>query len=112
METPIKSHKGLKDAESFAKSCCMKNCSEKFYKFRRKESLMKSFLSYVVGCNFTIKELRDSLTVNPIQERTFRVGGFQGWGVQKCPALNLSHISYNDETLHSYTLAKEDPKNM
>ena len=23
---------------------------------------------------------------------------------------NLSHISYNDETSHSYTLAKGDPK--
>ena len=44
-KTPVKSHKGLKDAESFAKSCYIKNCSEKFYKFHRKESLMKSFLS-------------------------------------------------------------------
>ena len=25
---------------------------------------------------------------------------------------NLSHISYNDETWHSYTLPKEDPKNI
>ena len=25
---------------------------------------------------------------------------------------NLSHISYNDETWHSYTLPKEDPKNV
>ena len=40
-----KHHKNLKDAESFAKSCYIKNCSEKFYKFHRKESLMKSFLS-------------------------------------------------------------------
>ena len=24
----------------------------------------------------------------------------------------LSHISYNDETWHSYTLPKEDPKNI
>ena len=34
-----------------------------------------------------------------------------GW-VQKDPPLeNLSHISYIDETWHSYTLPKEDPKN-
>ena len=26
------------------------------------------------------------------------------------PSLNLSHISYNDETWHNYTLPKEDPK--
>ena len=25
---------------------------------------------------------------------------------------NLSHISYNDETWHGYTLPKEDPKNI
>ena len=32
--------------------------------------------------------------------------------VQKVPSssLNLSHISYNDETWHNYTLPKEDPK--
>ena len=31
----------------------------------------------------------------------------------KAPSLlNLSHISYNDETWHSYTLPKEDPKNL
>ena len=45
IKIPVKSHKGLKDAGSFAKSCYIKNCSEKFHKFHRKESLMKSFLS-------------------------------------------------------------------
>ena len=46
--------------------------------------------------------------------------GFSGaaheWGRgQKAPpppSSNLSHISYNDETWHSYTLPKEDPKNI
>ena len=35
-----------------------------------------------------------------------------GWeGAKKAPPPpNLSHISYNDETLHSYTLPKKDPK--
>ena len=50
----------------------------------------------------------------------FRMGSFgaaHGWrgegGVKKAPLpKNLSHISYNDETWHSYTLLKEDPKNI
>ena len=28
------------------------------------------------------------------------------------PFLNLSQLSYNDETWHSYTLPKEDPENI
>ena len=35
-----------------------------------------------------------------------------GVGQKGPPSQNLSHISYNDETWHSYTLAKEDPKNI
>ena len=37
------------------------------------------------------------------------------WGSQRAtppPPQNLSHISYNDETLYSCTLPKEDPKNV
>ena len=38
-------------------------------------------------------------------------GAADGWGGDDkkatCPK-NLPHISYNDETLHSYTLPKED----
>ena len=82
----MKSHKGLKDAESFGKSCYVKNCPEKFHKFQRKESLMKSFLSYVVGCDFTGKELHHSLTaINPIQDGTFRDCSRMGGGVKKPP---------------------------
>ena len=33
-------------------------------------------------------------------------------GTKKVPSLNLSYISYNDETWHSYTLPKKDPKNL
>ena len=33
-----------------------------------------------------------------------------GWGAKRPPPLNLSHISYKDETWHSYTLPKEDQK--
>ena len=36
-------------------------------------------------------------------------GVAKGWGGTN-PLLNLSHISYNDETWHSCTLPKEDPK--
>ena len=41
-------------------------------------------------------------------------GAAQGWGEGKKapPPLNLSHISYNDENWHNYTLPKEDPKNI
>ena len=35
-------------------------------------------------------------------------GGAHGWGVKQ----NLLHISYNDETWHSYTLPKNNPKNI
>ena len=28
------------------------------------------------------------------------------------PPSNLSHITYNDEAWHSYTLPKEDPRNV
>ena len=51
-----------------------------------------------------------------MQERYFwgysRVGG--GGGGLKTPRApyNLPEISYNDETRHSYTVPKEDPKNM
>ena len=106
-----KHHKNLKDAESFAKSCYIKNCSEKFYNFRRKESLMKTFLSYVLGSDFIEKELHNSLTaLNPIQDGTFRGCSKMG-GLKKAALWNLSHISYNMK-LCSYTFAKEDPKNM
>ena len=34
-----------------------------------------------------------------------------GWG-RALPLENLSHVSYIDETWHSYTLPKENPKNI
>ena len=45
----------------------------------------------------------------------FRMGFFgrlidRGRGKKNPSPKNLSHISYNDETSHSYTLPKEDPK--
>ena len=56
----------------------------------------------------------DSLTFNPIQDGHFRgcsrwEGG--GGGLKAQTAKNLLHISHNDETWHSYTLPKENPKN-
>ena len=47
----------------------------------------------------------------------FRMGIFgaahRWWGAKKVPPpLNLWQISYNDETWHSYTLPKEDSKNI
>ena len=48
----------------------------------------------------------------------FRMGFFgaaHGWveGAKKAPtAKNLSHISYNDETWHSYILPPKNPKNI
>ena len=38
-------------------------------------------------------------------------GAAHGWGGRQ-KALNLSHIPYNDETWHSYTLSEEDLKNI
>ena len=39
-------------------------------------------------------------------------GAAHEWGGQKAPKPKICHTSYNDETWHSYTLAKEDPKNI
>ena len=48
--------------------------------------------------------------LNPIQDGLFR--SCSRMGEPKGPPLqNLSHISDIDETWHSYTLLKEDPKN-
>ena len=50
--------------------------------------------------------------INPIQDGLF-------WGCSRMrledflfPLPKICHISYNDETWHSYTLPKEDPKNV
>ena len=40
-------------------------------------------------------------------------GASREWGGNKKAALpKFCHTSYNDETSHSYTLPKEDPKNI
>ena len=38
-------------------------------------------------------------------------GAAHGWG-RRQNGFTLSHISYTDETWHSYTLPEEDPKNI
>ena len=59
-----------------------------------------------------------SIFVNPIQDGPFRgfsrmgAGGGVGGGQKSPTPLNVSHISHNDETWHSYTLPKEDLKNI
>ena len=44
------------------------------------------------------------------------LGTAQEWGgggaAKRFPPPTISHISYNDETTHTYTLPKEDPKNI
>ena len=45
-------------------------------------------------------------SLNPIQD-----GPFQGCS-RMIPISKICHISYNDETWHSYTLSKKDPKNI
>ena len=45
----------------------------------------------------------DFAYVNPIQDGPFR-------GCSR--SQNLSHIPHNDETLHGYTIPKEDSKNI
>ena len=47
---------------------------------------------------------------DPILDGPFRGCSQMGGGGKKAPLLKISHISYNDETWRSYTLAKEDPK--
>ena len=40
------------------------------------------------------------------------LGTANRWQGEGPPPQNLSHISYNEETWHSYTLPKEDLKNI
>ena len=56
--------------------------------------------------------LIDVLIVNTIQDGIFQGCSQIGWGQKGLPPQNLQHISYNDQTWHSYTLPKEDPKNI
>ena len=49
--------------------------------------------------------------VNPIQDGTFW-GCSRIWGTKSLASLKSSHKSYNDESWHSYTLPKEDSKNI
>ena len=51
--------------------------------------------------------------LNPRQDGFFCGCPLSGWGggeVKKPPPYDLSDISYNDKTWHSYTLLKEVPK--
>ena len=52
------------------------------------------------------------LFFNPIQDGLFRGCSRMGGLFASPPPLKLPHISYNDETWHSYTLPKKDPKNV
>ena len=47
---------------------------------------------------------------NSLQDGLF--GGAHRWEGGGGANLNLSHIAYNDETWHSYTLPMEDLKNI
>ena len=51
------------------------------------------------------------VTIDTIQGWHFR-GCLRMGGCQKGPLPKIVHISYNDETWHSYILPKEDPKNI
>ena len=58
---------------------------------------------------FSIKKMGGF--INPIQDGLFRgCSRMGGGGLFGPPPLNPPHISYNDETWHSYTLPKEDAK--
>ena len=78
------------------------------------QTLMTEFYKYLSG--FSAPMIQEVFT--KISLTLFRMGFFgaaHGWwgGGQKGPlAKNLSHISYNCETWHSYPLPKEDPKSI
>ena len=65
-----------------------------------------SYVNYMSYINYR------TYVFNPIQDGLFR--GCSRMGGAFWPPLfqNLPHISYNDESWHSYTLPKEDPKNV
>ena len=50
----------------------------------------------------------DDSNINSIQDGPFRGCSRMGVGEKDPPSLNLSHISDNDETWHSYTLSAPD----
>ena len=64
------------------------------------------FASNINGHYYELQTL-----INPIQDRFF-LGCSRIGGGEAPLALNLSRISYKDETWHSYTLPKEDTKNI
>ena len=51
-------------------------------------------------------------TVNPIYDGTFWECSRMERGKKTLHLENLSHTSYNDETLHGYPLSKEEPKDI
>ena len=69
-------------------------------------------MSICLKAGVSIVASSDVLIVNTIQDGTFQGCSQIGWGQKGLPPQNLRHISYNDQTWHSYTLPKEDPKNI
>ena len=69
-------------------------------------------LKWITYFGYLLLILRFS-SFNPIQDGHFRGCSRMG-GAKRPPSLkSVTHIiSYNDETLHSYTLPKEDPRNI
>ena len=79
------------------------------------QTLMTEFYKYLYG--FSAPMIQEVFT--KISLTLFRMGFFgaaHGWwgggGPNGPLAKNLSHISYNCETWHSYPLPKEDPKSI
>ena len=60
---------------------------------------LKAGVSIVASSDVLI----DVLIVNTIQDGTFQGCSQIGYGRKDLPPQNLQHISYNDQTWHSYT---------
>ena len=91
----VKSHKGLKDAESFPKSCYIKNCSEKKTKVLQisQERIFDEVHSYL-SCRLRLYWKRTtwlsySSYLSPIQDGAFR--GCSGMGGSKRPRPKIFH---------------------
>ena len=52
------------------------------------------------------------ININPIQDGLFGAAHGRGWAKRLLRLYNLSQIFYNDQTWHSYTLPKDDPKSI
>ena len=79
--------------------------------FKRMKLLKLTIIGFIKGYIILKNNFLADVTFNPIQDEHFWGCSWMREGEDPAPK-NLSDISYNNETWHSYTLPREDPKNI